>query len=94
MMDVRFRNFLGNLRNLVYYYSIDTSERSTYFHIVRRYRSRAVELLNAKVGDASFLSDIINSISPKIDKEECEVWISETLPSIISKHEDLYQKKD
>ena len=92
-LDLRIRFLIGNYRNLVYYRSIDLSERSTYIHQVRGYRKKAIFILseiprnNPKYeGVVSLLSKIVSSCNPKIKTEECTQWIQE----VLAKYLEIY----
>ena len=88
-LDIKIRFLIGNYRNLVYYCSIDLSERSTYIHQVRKFRKKAVDLLSSMPDldtyDASrkLFTRIINSCNPKIKTVECPGWILGTLNNIL-----------
>ena len=94
-LDLRIRFLLGNYRNLIYYRSIDLSERSTYIHQVRGFRKKAIRLLgeiprkNPKYTRIiSLFSRIVASCNPKIKAEECTDWIFGPLSECIKEWDD------
>lgn len=93
-LDLRIRFLMGNYRNLIYYRSIDLSERSTYIHQVRGYRKKAVGILseiprnNSKYDRvSSFLNKIVASCNPKIKTEECTDWIMNVLSKFMEEYD-------
>lgn len=74
------------VRNIVYYYSIDTRPRSVYLHVIRRMRSDMKSLLSEYSPDSEeykILLEFIRNCPQKIKEEEVEDYILGVLkPSI------------
>lgn len=89
-----FNMLVAKARNVIYYRSIDTRDRSasSYFHITRLLRSDAKNLTNLfteenerNSKEFSFLLDLIRSIDPKIKSEDCDEFINTTLKNLLTK---------
>ena len=95
-LSYRIRFLLGNYRNLIYYHSIDLSERSTYIHPVRGFRKKAITILSEipredeKYGKViSLLSKIVASCDPKIKSDDCSSWIEGPLFNLLKEYDIL-----
>ena len=94
-LELRIRFLIGNYRNLVYYCGLDTSERSTYIHQVRKFRKKAQDLIDIippgmYQNQKELFERIIQSCPVKIKTQDCKSWIMGTLSSLLL---DYYGKE-
>lgn len=75
----------AKIRNLIYYYGIDTRPRKQYVHVVRNIREIAYGL--SLLANDSFLTNIVNCIPKDVKNSDTEMVVSKL--KIILEVEDV-----